>query len=333
LMVPIYSIDSWLSLLFKDYGLYFDIARDCYEAYVIYQFFSLLTAYIEGDTPGTLYKILEVKTYVKVPLPFCCLPPVKPSPLFYFIIKQSILQYVIIKPVMSIVAAILQATGYYMEGNFHPWFGYVYVTAITFASVFVSMYFLVWFYFTTEDDLKEHSPIPKFICIKAILFFSFWQGVIIAILAFFNVIPGNVGSWTQDNIALGLQDFIICIEMFILSVVHMYVFTYEVYQEDHIRWYKSSEEVARAIRDPVKNFADVMNPTDVVKDMRHAYHPKNVKEASREHKRVKLEYKKRETEELQPQVDLSDSTDEPDYNDLEDDVQLQTLDPKVKPSE
>lgn len=30
-MVPIYSIDSWLSLSFKDYALYLDMIRDCYE--------------------------------------------------------------------------------------------------------------------------------------------------------------------------------------------------------------------------------------------------------------------------------------------------------------
>lgn len=31
-MVPIYSVDSWLSLTFKDGALYLDMLRDCYEA-------------------------------------------------------------------------------------------------------------------------------------------------------------------------------------------------------------------------------------------------------------------------------------------------------------
>lgn len=30
-MVPIYSVDSWLSLSFKDAALYLDMLRDCYE--------------------------------------------------------------------------------------------------------------------------------------------------------------------------------------------------------------------------------------------------------------------------------------------------------------
>jgi len=30
-MVPIYSVDSWISLNFKDYAPYLDMFRDCYE--------------------------------------------------------------------------------------------------------------------------------------------------------------------------------------------------------------------------------------------------------------------------------------------------------------
>jgi hypothetical protein len=34
-MVPVYAIDSFLSLLFKEQALVFNLLRDCYEAYVI----------------------------------------------------------------------------------------------------------------------------------------------------------------------------------------------------------------------------------------------------------------------------------------------------------
>jgi len=70
--------------------------------------------------------------------------------------------------------------------------------------------------------------------------------------------------------------------MLILSIAHIWVFSYKPYlpQEDDV--YHSS---------PIKHFAiDVMNPTDVVKDVRKAYHPKHIKHAKREHKRVKVEY-------------------------------------------
>lgn len=38
----------------------------------------------------------------------------------------------------------------------------------------MSLYFLVLFYMVTEDHLQPYKPLPKFLCIKAIIFFSFW---------------------------------------------------------------------------------------------------------------------------------------------------------------
>lgn len=49
-MVPIYAVDSWISLRFPGIAIYLDMLRDCYEAYVLYLFFALMVAYIgEGD--------------------------------------------------------------------------------------------------------------------------------------------------------------------------------------------------------------------------------------------------------------------------------------------
>lgn len=78
--VPIYAIDSWLSLRFREYSLYFDIARDCYEAYVLHQFFSLLLAYIEVGRPlGHIESVLEAKPKQNHPFPCCCLPRFAPG--------------------------------------------------------------------------------------------------------------------------------------------------------------------------------------------------------------------------------------------------------------
>jgi len=181
----------------------------------------------------------------------------------------------IIKPLSAILAAILHAFGLYEEGSLMPNHSYVYILAITFVSVTVSMYFLVWFYFILEEDLKTYNAVPKFICIKSVLFFSFWQGVFISILTFYGVIPENIGTWTQDNISRGLQDFIVTIEMFILAVAHEFVFNYEPY--------KNNEYKPRRL-DPIRNFKDVVNQKDIVKDVKHSYHPKTFKEAKEKHK-------------------------------------------------
>lgn len=48
-MVPIYSVVSFLSYYFYRRAVYFEVIRDCYEAFAIASFFSLLCAYIAPD--------------------------------------------------------------------------------------------------------------------------------------------------------------------------------------------------------------------------------------------------------------------------------------------
>jgi hypothetical protein len=52
LMVPLYAINSWVSLKYVHISIYLDLVRDSYEAYVVYQFFVLLIEFIDThDNP------------------------------------------------------------------------------------------------------------------------------------------------------------------------------------------------------------------------------------------------------------------------------------------
>jgi len=91
------------------------------------------------------------------------------------------------------------------------------------------------FYRACSDELKPISPLPKFMCIKAVVFFSFWQSVAISALAFFGYLNESLAAWvgySRDDLGLeelgiGLQDFLICIEMFIAAIAHIYAFSHE----------------------------------------------------------------------------------------------------------
>ena len=45
-MVPIYSVTSFISMVAPSVSIYFDLFRDCYEAYVLYQFFVMLIEFV-----------------------------------------------------------------------------------------------------------------------------------------------------------------------------------------------------------------------------------------------------------------------------------------------
>lgn len=80
-MVPIYALDSLFSFAFPQTALFVDMARDCYEAYVVYLFLALLLAYLGGDGQVSIEQAEEaMATYAEslpdtpypFPMNFCC---------------------------------------------------------------------------------------------------------------------------------------------------------------------------------------------------------------------------------------------------------------------
>ena len=65
-------MESWLGLRFAEIALYFDLLRECYEAFVIYSFYQLLVTYLGGER--NLVEILAAKPEKPHVFPFCCLP-------------------------------------------------------------------------------------------------------------------------------------------------------------------------------------------------------------------------------------------------------------------
>lgn len=238
-MVPIYSIDSLIAIIIPDYAIYFDTARECYEAYVIYNLMAYLLNYLsrEYELAGTL----GAKSQQKHLFPFCCLSPWPMGGIFIERCKQGVLQYTILRPITTIVALICELSGRYHEGNFSPAYAWVWIVFINNASQIWALYCLLLFYMATREELKPIHPVSKLWCVKLVVFASFWQGVAIAIII--QVIPFEEkwGWHTRDAMANGLQDFIICVEMLIAAIAHHFSFSYQpfVTTEHNIPWYRS----------------------------------------------------------------------------------------------
>ena len=58
----------------------------------------------------------------------------------------------------------------------------VYVTVIYNTSIFLALYSLVLFYLSARVYLAPFKPLAKFALVKTIIFVTFWQNVLIAIL-------------------------------------------------------------------------------------------------------------------------------------------------------
>eukprot|EP01102_Stenamoeba_stenopodia_P009666 TRINITY_DN2857_c0_g1_i1.p1 TRINITY_DN2857_c0_g1~~TRINITY_DN2857_c0_g1_i1.p1 ORF type:complete len:400 (-),score=60.73 TRINITY_DN2857_c0_g1_i1:107-1195(-) len=293
-MVPIYAIGSWLSLRYKDESVYFDLFRDCYEAYVLYIFFKLLVAFLiysktsserlNVNTAGIddeadyekVIAIMEAKPPSHYPFPLCKVSMTSDRKL-WMSCRRCILQFVLVKPTLAIVAVALNVKGYYSEGNLTPTRGYLYVMLLDNISITICMYYLVLFYELLKEELSEFNPLSKFMCIKTIIMFAFWQGVIIAILGHLDKLPAIVG-WTPEQVATGLQEFIICIEMFLIAIAHMYAFGYKSYRSndwsctDFIPCWDCCCFCCRCCSCCSK-LTDALSPRDIVKDSVHVFGP------------------------------------------------------------
>ncbi|KAG5548890.1 hypothetical protein RHGRI_014299 [Rhododendron griersonianum] len=72
------------------------------------------------------------------------------------------------------------------------------------------------------DLLQPFNPVPKFIIIKSVVFLTYWQGVLVFLAA-------KSGFIKDAEEAAEFQNFIICVEMLIAAVGHLYAFPYKEY--------------------------------------------------------------------------------------------------------
>ncbi|XP_077359684.1 transmembrane protein 184ba isoform X2 [Festucalex cinctus] len=273
-IVPIYAVDSWLSLLFftnDQFYVYFDTVRDCYEAFVIYNFLSLCYEYLGGES-AIMAEIRGKPIESSCVFGTCCLKGKSYSIGFLRFCKQATLQFCVVKPLMATVTVVLQAYGKYKDGDFNVAGGYLYVTIICNVSVSLSLYALFLFYFATRNLLSPYGPVLKFFMVKSVIFLSFWQGVFLAVMEKCGAIPQIKSvevSVGEGTVAAGYQNFIICIEMFFAALVLRLAFTYRVYVDKST----SAQGACAPMKSISSSLKETMNPGDMVQDAIHNFSP------------------------------------------------------------
>ena len=191
-----------------------------------------------------------------------CLAKVDISdPHTFLAIKRGILQYAWLKPILGLATIILKSTGTYQEGYLGLSSGYLWTGILYNVSVTVSLYSLAMFWVCMSQDLQPFRPVPKFLCIKLIIFASYWQGFFLSILQWLGAIP-SVPGYTPDNLAAAIQDALICCEMPIFAVSHWYAFS----------WHDYADATIHAARMPVKYAVrDAFGVRDLIEDTKETF--------------------------------------------------------------
>lgn len=138
LMVPIYAIESIISLTNPKTSLACDILRNCYEAYALYAFGSYLFACLGGEERVVDLLEDESRRALNEPLleegegkPLSrpksfrnfFLQPCALGRELFSIIRFGLVQYMILKTVCAFLAFLLEMFGVYGDGLFKWYYG------------------------------------------------------------------------------------------------------------------------------------------------------------------------------------------------------------------
>ncbi|KAF2875311.1 organic solute transporter Ostalpha-domain-containing protein [Massariosphaeria phaeospora] len=282
-MIPIYAVVSFLSYLYYHHAIYFELLRDCYEAFAIASFFTLMCHYIAPN-------LHEQKEYFRNVEPKNWVWPInwmqkcsggetkgwlrKPlSGLTWFnVVWISIFQYCFVRPFFTLVAVIAQTQSRYCQGSTDPRFAYLWVAVFQGISVTIAMYCLIQFYVQLKDDLAPHRPFLKVLCIKLVIFFCFWQSWIISLLT------GKSGPLKASekiagpDLRIGIPSMLTCVEMAIFAVMHLFAFPWKPYDLRKTRSPTQAppgsiptKDYTRYAHGPARALLDALNPWDIIK--------------------------------------------------------------------
>jgi len=141
---------------------------------------------------------------------------------------RFVVQYLVVDVTLNAAAFVMTGLGVFGEGQFSPSQGYMWVTIAEGLSLSLCIWAMLVFYHVLHDDLKPIKPLPKFICVKAIVILAFVQRVVVAILIRSNAIKGN-SYFTQEEMSIGIQDWLICVETVVIAIAAILIFSYRPY--------------------------------------------------------------------------------------------------------
>jgi hypothetical protein len=262
-------------LVLPTYAGSLGIIKDFYEAYIIYQFLSFCISAIGGGDRNKVIDLLAKQVgHLNPPfrLFFCCCKPYyeNDKALASAILLQCqafAIQFVFWKPVTAISMVVLKKYDYYgpYAEDALDWKSIQFwIVIIQNVSTFVAFAGLLKFYHAVDKELQWCRPFAKFLCIKGVVFMTFWQGSALKILAETTDVGGEgdkADTWSEQ-----IQNFLICMEMLLFSIAHFYCFPVEEWQPGYkVNFRKAKFGETMALNDFFTDLKIIMTTSDSTK--------------------------------------------------------------------
>ncbi|POV96850.1 hypothetical protein PSHT_14918 [Puccinia striiformis] len=223
LMPVIYSISSFFAYRYYRHYVYFAIIRDTYEAFVLASFLILCLLYV-GRSPLEQKEVMKQKEKSSLVFPFCCFRYRPSKPYFLVATKWSVLQYVILRPLISATALITDTQKVFCASSYSPHFANKDIDQP--ANLCQSSEFPAP---SQEQERKADERFHDGEKKRIAVFLVFYQSFLLSFFDHQGLFKATE-YWSRSNIADGVNALATTVEMAIVGVFQLYAFPYAEYR-------------------------------------------------------------------------------------------------------
>ncbi|KAE8378018.1 organic solute transporter Ostalpha-domain-containing protein [Aspergillus bertholletiae] len=207
LLIPLYTISSFLSICFPTAAVYLEPWLEYMQAMALGSFFLLLCQFISGDyqTEVSLFfaafEVPRKKNQSTV------------SGLEWFRKRWiAIFQYPVVALFVAVATDITQAAGIYCLDSTKPYFAHIWLTVVVELSTGLAVTSVITFYGALKQHLASHRPLAKLLSFKLIVGLVFIEKIIFLILRSNNVLKESP-TLSYADVNIGIPNMVICIQM------------------------------------------------------------------------------------------------------------------------
>ncbi|XP_006360132.1 transmembrane protein 184C-like [Solanum tuberosum] len=234
LMAPLYAIVSFIGLVdfmgSKPFFTFLESVKECYEAIVMAKFLGLMYTYLNISISKNIVPDEIKGRQIHHSFPMTLFQPHTAHLNHHTLklLKNWTWQFVVIRPVCSILMVVLQMLGVYPS-----WVSWTF-TIILNISVSLALYSLVVFYHVFAKELAPHKPLAKFLCVKGIVFFVFWQGILLSTLVSLGIIKSHYFWLEVERLQEGMQNELVIVEMVFFAILMRHAYSAAPYRAEAV---------------------------------------------------------------------------------------------------
>lgn len=224
-MVPLYGLMAALCLAWPRHFLYFELVRESYEALVLWRFYQLMLLYLRRQSPRSSDVEEAFLALPPTPALYCCCW-VTPSTVLLRRLRYGVLQYLVLRALLPPIQVALHLLGLYSNRQPDPRGGYFWLTLVSTLSLSVALGALWLLIRLSRSVTWRYGPTTKLMAVKMVVFFVFWQSLLLSVAAYAGAIPTELlgRGWSLDLTAEVLHAALLSFELAWLALYHHWIF-------------------------------------------------------------------------------------------------------------